>query len=478
MKFSSYLRFGLLAIYAFAPFMMGAASPSLGGGGCGTNVVEPSPAPPAPPTPPSPEATLSSIVVTPADSSILIHESQQFTATGTYSDDSTADLTAQVAWSSSDESLVAIDASGLATAGSAETPAPVTISATLDSIEGSTTLSVVDLSPAVTSVLPATGSASGGEGVVISGVHFTGASAVYFGSTLAASFTVDSDNSITATSPAGSAGTVDISVVTDYGSSAANPSDQFTYVAAPTVTSVSPSSGSTAGGTSVTLTGTGFTSATSVNFGSTPASSFVVNSDTQISAVAPAASAGVVDVTVTSPYGTSATSSADQFTSISPTVVLFAAATANGNLGGRSGADSICSNAIPTGLSCAHVHAFISIDASDEIQDMPSNYNVPTDLPIASKDGSVVQSNWAGLLGGSLLMSLVNAGILTNSDTFWWSGSNSDGSLNSPNCSNWTTSAILINGYSGYYNQTSSAWISAGAPDCSQALPILCLCYE
>lgn len=475
MKLCSYFRIGLLAVYAFAPFMMGAASPNLGGGGCGSNVIEPSP---APPTPPSPEATLTSIAVTPADPSILIQETQQFTATGTYSDNSTADITALVAWSSSDESLVTIDDSGLATAGPTETPAPVTISATLDSIQGSTTLSVVDLSPAVTNVSPATGSTSGGESVVLTGVNFTGASAVYFGSSPAASFTVDSDTSITATSPAGSAGSVDISVVTNHGSSAANPSDQFTYVAAPTVTALSPSSGSTAGGTSVILTGTGFSTATSVNFGSTSASSFVIDSDTQISAVSPAASAGTVDVTVTTPYGTSPTSSADEFTSIAPMMILFAAGPTNGNLGGRIGADSICSNAIPTGVSCAHLHAFISVDASDEIQDMPSNYNVPTDVQIASKEGNIVQNNWADLLGGSILMSLVNANILTNSDTFWWSGSNDNGSLSSSHCGNWTASTSLVSGYSGYYNQTSTAWISAGAPDCSQSLPLLCLCYE
>jgi hypothetical protein len=76
------------------------------------------------------------------------------------------------------------------------------------------------------------GNPAGGDSVTISGTGFTGAAAVQFGPTPATSFTVDSDTSITATSPAGS-GVVDITVVTADGTSAAVPEDQFTYAAAP-----------------------------------------------------------------------------------------------------------------------------------------------------------------------------------------------------------------------------------------------------
>jgi len=87
----------------------------------------------------------------------------------------------------------------------------------------------------------------------------------------------------------------------------------------PTVTGVSPSGGPVAGGTSVTITGTGFTGATGVDFGSAAvsASSFTVNSGgTSITATAPgtAVAGPPVDVTVTTPAGTSATSPADQYT--------------------------------------------------------------------------------------------------------------------------------------------------------------------
>jgi hypothetical protein len=86
--------------------------------------------------------------------------------------------------------------------------------------------------------------------------------------------------------------------------------------AAPVVTAVSPNTGPAAGGTVVTITGTGFTGETAVDFGSTPATNVTVNSTgTQITATDPAGTNGsTVDVTVVGPYGTSATTSLDKFT--------------------------------------------------------------------------------------------------------------------------------------------------------------------
>ena len=95
-----------------------------------------------------------------------------------------------------------------------------------------------------------------------------------------------------------------------------------TVIAPPTVTGVSPSSGLTAGGTSVIITGTNFTGATAVKFGATNASSYTVDSDTQITATSPPGSAGTVDITVTTAAGTSATSASDQFTYLATTVTI------------------------------------------------------------------------------------------------------------------------------------------------------------
>lgn len=80
----------------------------------------------------------------------------------------------------------------------------------------------------------------------------------------------------------------------------------------PAVTSVRPPAGSTSGGTLVTITGSGFTAATGVAFGSKQAFSFTVNSDTQITVTSPAG-LGDVDVRVTTIKGISPTSAADHF---------------------------------------------------------------------------------------------------------------------------------------------------------------------
>jgi hypothetical protein len=181
-----------------------------------------------------------------------------------------------------------------------------------NSLKGADAVEVARVpAPTVTNVEPHSGPAAGGTSVTITGTNFKGATAVMFGST-PAGFTVISESSITATSPAGT-GTVDVTVTTPGGTSATSPADQFTY--GPTVAKVEPNHGSPSGGTTVTITGTGFTGATAVKFGSTNAASFTFNSPTSITAVSPKArGAETVDVTVTTLAGTSQTSPGDLFT--------------------------------------------------------------------------------------------------------------------------------------------------------------------
>lgn len=100
----------------------------------------------------------------------------------------------------------------------------------------------------------------------------------------------------------------------------------LTPIAAPTstttVTGISPTTGPSTGGTTVTITGTGFTGSTSVHFGTAAAQSFTVDNPNTIDAVSPAGTGGTIaDVTVSSPDGTSATSAADQFSYTNETSV-------------------------------------------------------------------------------------------------------------------------------------------------------------
>jgi hypothetical protein len=81
----------------------------------------------------------------------------------------------------------------------------------------------------------------------------------------------------------------------------------------PTVTKVTPKTGPTSGKTAVTITGTGFEAPASVKFGATPATEVAVKSSTSITAIAPAGTAGTVNVTVTTSAGTSAINKKDHF---------------------------------------------------------------------------------------------------------------------------------------------------------------------
>jgi subtilisin family serine protease len=127
--------------------------------------------------------------------------------------------------------------------------------------------------PTVTSVNPNTGPVTGGTTVTIAGTNFFVVTAVNFGATPAASFTVNSPTQITATSPAGT-GTVDVTVTAGGGTSATSAADRFTYSAVGTTTTLSSSANPSSAGQPVTFTAqvTGFAPTGTVTFfdGGTP----------------------------------------------------------------------------------------------------------------------------------------------------------------------------------------------------------------
>lgn len=177
--------------------------------------------------------------------------------------------------------------------------------------------------PAVEGVNPLSGPTAGGTQVRIVGSGFTDVRAVTFGAAPAASYTVDSPKQITAVSPPGAAGAVDVTVRTSVGTSPVTAVGRFTYVGAPTVTGLAPAFGPASGGTTVVVTGTNLSGATRVTFGSTPVS-FKVDTSTQVTAVAPPGQAGAtVAVTVTTPGGTSAVTPGTQFTYTTTRVITF-----------------------------------------------------------------------------------------------------------------------------------------------------------
>jgi hypothetical protein len=180
--------------------------------------------------------------------------------------------------------------------------------------------------PTVEAVNPSEGPASGGTEVTITGTGFSEESEVSFGPHDAASVVFHSATSITVVSPPGEH-VVHIRVFTpDEGTSPASPADEFAYASTgkravrPSVTGISPMSGPTAGGTRVTITGSGFdpSSVAAVTFGSIAAISYTVDSANEITAVSPAEVPAIVDVTVATLAAVSRTSEHDQFTFVAP----------------------------------------------------------------------------------------------------------------------------------------------------------------
>jgi alpha-tubulin suppressor-like RCC1 family protein len=167
--------------------------------------------------------------------------------------------------------------------------------------------------PVVTATTPTSGASAGGTVVTISGSHFEAITGVTFGGAAATAVTVESPNTIRATAPAGS-GTVYVTVASAAGTSAKNAAARFTYFKPPTITSLKAKSGPVTGGTTVVITGTELSGATSVTFGgqSVP---FTVNSSKSITLAAPgAAEPGYVYVAVTTTGGTTVNSVKDRYT--------------------------------------------------------------------------------------------------------------------------------------------------------------------
>jgi hypothetical protein len=185
-------------------------------------------------------------------------------------------------------------------------------------------------SPSVSAISSATGSTNGGTQLVISGTGFRYGAVVSFGGPpppvgtgkRALTMAVANDVSvcgpgvqlpcIIATTPAQVAGATDVVVtnmdfatgIIDSGSGSSTLAQGFTFVLAPSITNVTPSSGTVSGGTTVTITGTNFESGAQVLVGGQEAVVHSLNINT-ITAVVPANAAGTSPVVVQNPDGQS-----------------------------------------------------------------------------------------------------------------------------------------------------------------------------
>jgi hypothetical protein len=163
---------------------------------------------------------------------------------------------------------------------------------------------------------------SGGTRVTVTGKYFAKVSKVVFGSTAGTSLKVLSSTSLQVTAPKHAAGTVNVEVVAKAGTSQAVAADRFTYVSPPSVSKLSVTSGPSAGGTKVTVSGRNFTKVSKVAFGATQGTALRVLSASSLQVVAPRHTAGIVDVRVVTAYGESGVVKADRYSYARPAEAL------------------------------------------------------------------------------------------------------------------------------------------------------------
>jgi len=193
--------------------------------------------------------------------------------------------------------------------------------------------------PTVTSVSPSSGPTAGGTSITVGGTNFATANTVTVtvgGNACTITGTVTA-TSLTCSTAAHAAGAVDV-VLTNPDSESDTETDGFTFVAPPSISSVSPTSGSTLGGTSVTITGTSFaTSGTvSVTVGGNACAITGTVTATSITCTTAAHAAGDVDVVVTNP-DTQSDTETDGF----EFVVAPSISSVSPNVGGTAGGTSI-----------------------------------------------------------------------------------------------------------------------------------------
>lgn len=200
--------------------------------------------------------------------------------------------------------------------------------------------------PSLVAAQPTNGPTTGGTSVTLSGRGLARTSVVSIGGTdvlcPGPACTSSGDTEITFTSPPHPAGSVDVAVSTDGRTSAPI---SFSYL--PTVTALDPTGGPAVGGTSVAVSGSGFSGASAVSFGGAEVAcpgACQVADDTRLSVTTPAHAAGPVDMVVTAGGEASPAVDAARFSFIGPTEVP-----PSGDTPGNPGGGSPTSGGSPAG---------------------------------------------------------------------------------------------------------------------------------
>jgi hypothetical protein len=158
-------------------------------------------------------------------------------------------------------------------------------------------------------------------------------------------------------------------------------------------------------------------------------------------------------------------------------VVLFAGPRRTGALGGRSGADDLCSISAARPAGLARVRAFLSISSSDQLKDFPTLYGVPTSLAITGPAGTVIAASFSSLFTPPLQSSLSGGQVFPRGA--WWSGTAADGSASTDTCNGFTSGVTTTNAPIGNAVSTDSTWLASSGVGsaCSNNAVIVCIAF-
>jgi hypothetical protein len=142
--------------------------------------------------------------------------------------------------------------------------------------------------------------------------------------------------------------------------------------------------------------------------------------------------------------------------------------------------------------SCSNVISLISVDSSDEIRDMASNYGIPTNRKIRGRNGMYLGGGWDNITGGTGGTSYLDYGLIggvpelfIESGVYhnYWTGSNTDASVSSNSCNGWTSNASSVSGgvgnpqYQPYNTSSGRKFIYNADNACNIKFRLLCACY-
>ncbi|GAB4003699.1 IPT/TIG domain-containing protein [Nocardioides ultimimeridianus] len=185
---------------------------------------------------------------------------------------------------------------------------------------------LITSAPSVTAVRPSSGPVAGGTRVTLSGTGLAKATAVTFGGVKGTRLHVTSTRQVEVTTPRHAAGKVAVRVITGSGASAVTSASRFTFVKPPVFSAMSPSSGGTAAGTHVVLTGANLATTSYVSFGAARLTPTSV-SGTSVRVTAPGHIPGSVQVAIVTTGGRSTSRT---YTYVAPAVAALSPAEGSG----------------------------------------------------------------------------------------------------------------------------------------------------